>query len=106
MPDVSCLAMAEYIRPPPSLGWATIMMLTSDVQSDVATRCRELGIAACLIKPITQSDLLGSILQVLGRRNAKAGPAQPKVVELARATSPLRILLAERSEEHTSNSSH
>jgi len=48
-----------------------------------------------LIKPITQSDLLGSILQVLGRRNAKAGPAQPKVVELARATRPLRILLAE-----------
>jgi len=87
--------VAEEIRRRPDLAGATIMMLTSDVQSDVATRCRELGIAACLIKPITQSDLLGSILQVLGGRNAKAGPAQPKVVELARATRPLRILLAE-----------
>ena len=95
MPDMNGFAVAEEIRRRPDLAGATIMMLTSDVQSDVATRCRELGIAACLIKPITQSDLLGSILQVLGRRNAKAGPAQPKVVELARATRPLRILLAE-----------
>src|SRR5256712_231047 len=68
MPDMDGFAVAEQIRSRPDLAGATIMMLTSDRQAGDAARCRELGIAACLTKPITQSDLLDAILRVLCKR--------------------------------------
>jgi CheY-like chemotaxis protein len=46
----------------------TIMMLTSAGQRGDAARCRELGIAAYLVKPIVQSQLLDAILNVLGTK--------------------------------------
>src|SRR2546428_4405039 len=68
MPGMDGFAVAEQIRSRPDLAGATIMMLTSDRQAGDAARCRELGIAACLTKPITQSDLLDAILRVLCKR--------------------------------------
>src|SRR5712691_8641718 len=98
MPDMDGFAVAEQIRSRPDLAGATIMMLTSDRHAGDAARCRELGIAACLTKPITQSDLLDAILRVLCRRILTA----PQQLRDNRDTLPppdrvLRILLVEDS---------
>src|SRR3989454_2285099 len=98
MPDMDGFAVAEQIRSRPDLAGATIMMLTSDRQAGDAARCRELGIAACLTKPITQSDLLDAILRVLCRRILTA----PQQLRDNRDTLPppdrvLRFLLVEDS---------
>jgi len=98
MPDMDGFAVAEQIRSRPDLAGATIMMLTSDRQAGDAARCRELGIAACLTKPITQSDLLDAILRVLCKRILTA----PQQLRDNRDTLPppdrvLRFLLVEDS---------
>jgi CheY-like chemotaxis protein/HPt (histidine-containing phosphotransfer) domain-containing protein len=97
MPDMDGFAVAEKIRESPSLAGATIMMLTSDLASGDRERCRQLGIAATLVKPIQQSELLDAILSTL----ALSGGALP-VPQLAEipvktkpARAPRRFLLAE-----------
>ena len=75
MPGVDGFTLVERIRQQIDLRQMTIMMLTSAGQRGDAARCRELGIAAYLVKPIAQSQLLDAILNVLGRKAQAAGPA-------------------------------
>jgi two-component system sensor histidine kinase/response regulator len=98
MPEMDGFSLVERIRQSPQLATATIMMLTSAGHQRDAARCRELGIAAYLLKPIRQSELREAIARVLGSRE------QPDTTPLmtrfsvqdapAHATS-LRVLLAE-----------
>jgi two-component system sensor histidine kinase/response regulator len=71
-------------------------MLTSGGQRGDGVRCKELGIAAYLIKPVLQADLLQALLTVL---SAHEGVAKPATVitrhTLREGRLPLRILLAE-----------
>jgi len=62
MLDMDGFALAERIKQTPDLAGATIMMLTSAGHRGDAARCRELGIAAYLMKPIKHSELLNAIL--------------------------------------------
>jgi two-component system, sensor histidine kinase and response regulator len=96
MPGVDGFALAEQIKNHPDWSSATIMMLTSDGQRGDAARCRQLGMAAYLVKPIRQSELLDAILAVVG--------AQPQVKKeqtlvtrhsLREQRVSLNILLAE-----------
>ena len=94
MPDLDGFSVVRRIRSKPELAGAVILMLTSDTQKGDLGRCRELGIAAHLVKPVTQSDLLDTILSLLGKRIAPAAepessPSQPQT------SRTLRILLAE-----------
>jgi two-component system, sensor histidine kinase and response regulator len=66
MPETDGFTLAKQILNNPKWSSATIMMVTSDGQHDDAARCHELGLAAYLIKPIRQSELLQAILAVLG----------------------------------------
>ena len=50
---------------------ATIMMLSSAGQPVSAARCRELGVAAYLVKPVRQPDLLTAILRAFDREKAE-----------------------------------
>ncbi|MDQ2730632.1 MAG: response regulator [Armatimonadota bacterium] len=96
MPEVDGFSLVEQIKELPEEDQPKIMMLTSaDGRRDVA-RCQELGIAAYLMKPVKQSDLLNSILTVLGTSTTK-GPAQPLLLQqtFGEGQQPLRILLAE-----------
>jgi CheY-like chemotaxis protein len=71
------------------------MMLTSDDQLGDIKRCQELGLAAYLIKPITQSELLDAIMSVL---NVPSLPDAPPLVtrrSVRQSERPLHILLAE-----------
>jgi len=97
MPELDGFDVAAAIKERPELGNVSIMMLTSDAQSDDIVRCRELGIAAHLIKPIRQSELLDTILRVLGKTDGmvaqQSSPLESHSTK--RPGSPLNILVAE-----------
>ena len=62
MPGTDGWTLATQIKQDPTLVRATIMMLSSGGHRGDAARCRELGIAAYLVKPVTQSDLWDAVL--------------------------------------------
>ena len=65
MPDVDGFMLVEQIQRSPDLSNLVTIMLTSGGQRGDGVRCKELGIAAYLIKPVLQADLLDALLQVL-----------------------------------------
>ena len=94
MPEMDGFAVAEQIRHDPVFRDATVMMLSSDSVHDDTARCRQLGIAAYLVKPIKQSELLDAIVTVLGAApEVKEAPEQ--VIPAAIEGPRLCILLAE-----------
>ncbi len=96
MPEMDGFALAESIERNPDWKSATIMMLSSAGQRGDAKRCRELGVAAYLTKPIRQAELLDAILTALGTRPIKeATPALVTRHSLRETGNHLRILLAE-----------
>jgi signal transduction histidine kinase/CheY-like chemotaxis protein len=96
MPDVDGFMLIEQIQRLPELSNLVTIMLTSGGQRGDGVRCKELGIAAYLIKPVLQADLLQALLQVL---SAHEGVVKPTAVitrhTLREGYQPLRILLAE-----------
>jgi signal transduction histidine kinase/CheY-like chemotaxis protein len=66
MPHMDGFDLIERIRQRPELRTATIMMLTSAGHRGDAERCKALGVAAYLLKPIRQSELREAIARVLG----------------------------------------
>jgi PAS domain S-box-containing protein len=95
MPEMDGFSLAEQIKARPNLGAATIMMLSSSGQPGDAARCRSLGIATSLLKPIKQSELLDAIMTVLGRPGPERGQPRPAARPAAAPGRRLRILLAE-----------
>jgi signal transduction histidine kinase/DNA-binding response OmpR family regulator len=98
MPKMDGFEMVEQIRKRPELSTATIMMLTSAGHQGDAARCKELGVAAYLLKPIRQSELREAIGRVLGAN--KPDGAIPLITRysLQDAREPgssLRVLVAE-----------
>jgi CheY-like chemotaxis protein len=82
MPGMDGFTLVQRLRQQTDLGKMTIMMLTSAGQRGDAARCRELGIAAYLVKPIVRSQLLDAMLNVLAAtaREAKTPSVQPEGV--------------------------
>jgi two-component system, sensor histidine kinase and response regulator len=98
MPQMDGFTLVERIRQQEDLRQTTIMMLTSVGQRGDAARCRTLGIAAYLIKPIGQSQLLDAILNVLGTRVQPANEPGLSLItrhSLRQHQRKLRVLLAE-----------
>jgi CheY-like chemotaxis protein/HPt (histidine-containing phosphotransfer) domain-containing protein len=96
MPEMDGFTLAECINQDPELAGAVIMMLSSAGQPGDATRCRELGMAAYLTKPIKQSELLEAILMAMGHCAAK--PEEPALItrhSIRQSHAHLHILLAE-----------
>src|SRR5580698_1992660 len=58
MPEVDGFMLMEQIQASPELSNLVTIMLTSGGQRGDGARCKELGIAAYLIKPVLQADLL------------------------------------------------
>ncbi len=75
MPDVDGFTLAEAIKKDPAIAGATVVMLTSAGQPGDAARCRELGVAAYLPKPIKRSELRGAILLALSGQSAERDSA-------------------------------
>ena len=66
MPEMDGFTLAGQIKREPSLAGSTVMMLTSLGHQADAGRCRELGLASYLVKPVKQSELLRAVLTALG----------------------------------------
>ncbi len=94
MPDMDGFQLAERLQCDPRMAGTVIMMLTSSGQRGDAARCRQLGVAAYLVKPIRKHELLLAILAVLGKASY---PEQPLITRHSlRETHPgLRVLVAE-----------
>jgi two-component system, sensor histidine kinase and response regulator len=96
MPGMDGFALAERIKQDPALTGATLMMLSSAGQRGDAARCRELGVAAYLSKPIRQSDLHEAVLAVLsGRKTPAVAPSLVTRHSLRERRRSLNVLLAE-----------
>jgi CheY-like chemotaxis protein len=96
MPEMDGFSVAEEMKGDPALAGTAILMMTSAGRRGDGARCRALGIAAYLMKPISQTELLEAILTVVGM--ASGGPDRPEVVtrhSLRESRRKLRILLAE-----------
>lgn len=93
--DTDGFTLASQIRSEPQHGNLPLMMLTSAGQLGDAARCRQIGIAAYLTKPVPQADLLQAVCRTLGT----AQPAPVITRHSMRETSPhWKILLAEDSQ--------
>ena len=74
-----------------------IMMLSSADRSGDAARCRELGVACYLRKPITQSELFDAILTAMGAAPLEStGVAPHRQGRCGAGQRPLRILAGGR----------
>ena len=95
MPDMDGFALIEQVRRTPGLCPQAIMMLTSARQRGDVSRCRELGVAVSLLKPIRQSELRDAVSRVLGR--VEEPVKLPASIHRLRANSEkvLRVLVAE-----------
>jgi two-component system, sensor histidine kinase and response regulator len=65
MPEMDGFRLVEHIKQDPSLSDSVILMLTSSGERGDAARCVKLGIAAYLLKPVKQAELLFTISRVL-----------------------------------------
>jgi two-component system sensor histidine kinase/response regulator len=83
-----------------------IMMLTSGEQRGDAAKCRELGVAAYLVKPIRRAELSAAIVRVLaswperkaGISRTESGAEPALTGRKIRSKGKLRILVAEDNE--------
>jgi signal transduction histidine kinase/CheY-like chemotaxis protein len=96
MSDMDGFEVAARIQERAELAPTTIMMLSSVGQRGDAARCKELGVAAYLTKPVRQSVLLDAILAVLVNAGRRGEPAALVTRHSVRETQrPMRILVAE-----------
>jgi PAS domain S-box-containing protein len=103
MPQMDGFALAARIRAEPELVGATIMLILSADHQEGAARAREMGIAAAVLKPVKQSELLNTILEVLSASvRALHAPAPRPAAGRADGAEegsplgrPLNVLLAE-----------
>jgi CheY-like chemotaxis protein len=95
MPNIDGFTMVEQIRERPELSAATIMMLTSDAHRAGVARCDELGISACLLKPIRRSELREAIIRALGTSEWRGPGRRPSSQDSCEPAPVLRVLLAE-----------
>jgi CheY-like chemotaxis protein/HPt (histidine-containing phosphotransfer) domain-containing protein len=95
MPEMDGFSLADEIRQRPELVGATIMMLTSGGQTGDVARCRAMGIAAYMMKPIKQSALLDTLLLALGKPSVPKRSYSRSVKKIPRVMPKLHILLAE-----------
>jgi len=94
MPGMDGFEVARRIRDEAKLD-ATIMMLSSSGQFDESRKCREVGIATHLTKPVEQRELLAAIARVLAQESGQRAPLPSSMLPAESPQRRLRVLLAE-----------
>ncbi len=77
MPDMDGLQLAERMKEFPGVVASSIMMLTSGGQPGDVAKCRELGLAAYVSKPLSQRALYEAVAQVIGAGATAQGVVVP-----------------------------
>jgi signal transduction histidine kinase/DNA-binding response OmpR family regulator len=95
MPEMDGFEVVRQAQQRSVLAKTAVLMLTSAGQRGDAARCRELGIAACLTKPINQGELLESVQTALGHDVVKGGAGPTTYHHLLPEERALNVLLAE-----------
>ena len=95
MPEMDGFALTRHILAMPEFGGSSIVMLTSAGQPKDAQRCRELGLAGYVTKPIGQAELLDVISAAMRRHTRPALPKTDSVEPSPAASRALNVLLAE-----------
>lgn len=99
LPEMDGFRLVEQIRQNPELAGVAVMMLTSGGQRGDAARCRALGVAAYLTKPIRHSELRQAMLSALARTSRTSGlpglETRYTLREGGLAAKTMNILLAE-----------
>src|SRR5262249_11416942 len=67
IPGTDALALGAKIRQSPELSAIRLILMTSDDHFRDIARFRELGVAAHLMKPIHEAELLETIYRAMGR---------------------------------------
>jgi PAS domain S-box-containing protein len=96
MPGMDGFQVAEAVRGDDRFKETRVMILTSGGHPGDGQRCRDLGVAAYLPKPVSRLELLEAIDSVLGRRSA--GRSGDKLVTrhlMEEGRRKLHILVAE-----------
>jgi two-component system sensor histidine kinase/response regulator len=96
MPEVDGFTLVEWIRQESLLAHTIVIMLTSGADPGDPGRCKQLGVAAHLLKPVKQSELFDAIGMSLGITAPEDHEALAAVGRRS-VLPPLRILLAEDS---------
>jgi len=92
MPEQDGYQLAQAIRLQPELAATRLIMLTSAGKRGDAQRCREMGIAGYLVKPVGAAELVEAAAAVLGSVSPDGLVTRHTIEENRR---PLHILLAE-----------
>lgn len=95
MPDVDGFSLAEQIRSDDGLAGVIIIMLTSGDRSSDRQRCVDLEIAAHLMKPVKQSELVDAIVLAFGITTPDPEEGGVHSISSQSTLPSLRILLAE-----------
>jgi len=95
MPEMDGFEVARRIRDTANIGSATIMMLSSSGQHDESHRCREVGIATHLTKPVDQRELLSAIGRVLAHEPGQRAVLPSSMLPAELPDRRLHVLLAE-----------
>jgi two-component system, sensor histidine kinase and response regulator len=95
MPGMDGYSVAAKIKQNPATADSAILMLTSGNSRGEAQRCKALGIAAFMVKPIQQSELFDAIITGLTRSSGVKEVKRPAESSFAASPRPLHILLAE-----------
>lgn len=107
MPDMDGFECVEILRKEPAMRECQLLMISSGVGVNDHAKCRDLGITRYMTKPVIQSQLLQTILDLMldpaadpneSERDVTAGAGQ--IGELGNDTggtqpTPLKILLVE-----------
>jgi two-component system sensor histidine kinase/response regulator len=95
LPDVDGFTLARQLRRDRSLRRTPIVMLTSAGRADDVARCRQIGVEACLAKPVKHSDLFDTFVTLFGMAARRARPQPPVRLAERAPRRRLRILVAE-----------
>ena len=102
MPEMDGMTLARAIKADPAIASTRLIILTSLGLQPAAAELKAAGIDAYLVKPVKQSHLFDSLVNVIGKARGEASAPQPEPVRASPSTSappaPLRkvrILLAE-----------
>jgi two-component system, sensor histidine kinase and response regulator len=96
MPVMDGFTLPQAIKKDAAIAGVTVVMLTSAGRSGDAARCRELGVAAYISKPIRRSELRSTILMAMtGHFSEQVRPALIMRHSLRETRRTGRLLLVE-----------
>jgi two-component system sensor histidine kinase/response regulator len=100
MPEIDGLDLARRIRSDPRIAGVHVLLLTSAGQPEDLAVCQALRIAACLTKPVRQSELFDALMRALTPRGRPEGAQTTRgrgedAEDPDSPVEPLRILLVE-----------